>query len=284
VSPRKVPTHLNQPDGIGKFSLRQIALAGGSFLYIVPTVWDVLPKDGPALGAVLRTFYPGLGWLFGKDSLPIIPLLGAAAAWAPFLAAALPLDPPVEHGLLAALRWALKERGYQTPEAAAKDLGLRLADAAEVEQAEDHWGEFLSGLTAPVQTLARATRVDPERIVGRIEQYTPARNSHAVTGKAGSTPATNARKVAAWLRSTVRDRHLIERRHFLTAMAHDEQAYIDSEQEIADALDTLGFRSDLVRRLEGDELREVIQATWSSKMPKKKRLGPLEKPFNAHDA
>jgi len=319
----KVPTFLDQPDGIGRFSMRQIVMVGAPLLYVLPRVWTVLPTDGPALGDLVRTLNPQLAFLFGAGSVPVVPLLGTAIVWTPFLLAALPLDPPFEHGVSAAARWAFRERGDRSPERVAKDLGelvvvndrvesnygfhavwkmptenLRLADPSEVERIEDQWGEFATGLTTTVQTIVRAARVDPEPMVSRIEQYTPPKRSFAATGKRGqqfphATPQSNAQTLGAALRTWIEGRELIERRHELAVFAADEQALADSVDEITDAIGSLGFKlaragvetnePNVVRRLAGDELRASVQSTFSTQPPNK-RLGPVGRTFNAMDA
>lgn len=315
MSPHKVPVYLNQPDGIGRFSLRQIFLGGGSLFYVAPAAWSVAPSGGPALGDLLRMFYPGLGFVFQNGSLPVFPMLYAIGACAPMWALALPLEPPVEHGAMAASKWIAKH-GYLDTEDFKKNLGritvkgnrvesdfgigavwelpgrnLRLAANAEVEQAQDLWGEFLNGLTAPIQTLIISNRTDPEKIVGAIEKYRPGKNTLSPSGAAATfkgtgkhTPVENAHRVATWLREHAKSAHLIERRHYLSFHAEDEQTYVDTEQEIADGLGALGLRTDQIRRLEGAELREVVQRTWSpGEVPQKGILGPTGKPFNASD-
>jgi hypothetical protein len=302
----KVPTHLNHPDGMGKLSFRQIYLLGAAILFVLPGIWERLPKDGPALGDAIRAGYPGLGFVFGPGSLPVVPILVVTIVGLPFLLGSMPLDPPLEHGLLCCLRWVFRTRGYRDPEKVAKDLGelvvvgnrvesnfgfhaawemptvnLRLADTPEIDRAEDLNGELLTGLSTPIHGLVRATRVDAAPIVSRIEKYAPPRNSFAVTSKDGETPATNARKLGIALRAMVRDHHLIERRHYLSVMGADEHAFSDSVDEITDGTSQLGLPRNAIRRLEGDELRQAVQATWSNKMPERKRLGPLDKPFNA---
>ena len=317
MSPHKVPVHLDQKDGIGRFTFRQIFLVGGALFYVAPIAWSLAPANGPSLGDTLHEIYPGLGWIFQPGSIPLFPLLYAVVACAPFFIMALPLDPPVEHGLLASIAWVFRH-GYVNAEQMREYLGrvtvsgervnsdfgigamwelpgrnLRLDDVASVEVAEDLWGEFLNGLTAPAQTLTVANRIDPEIVVGRIETYAPgkqalryARNGRAASYKesAQSTPERNSRAIAKWLRDDVKNRHLIERRHFLAVFAEDDQAYTDSEIEIADGLSGIGFRVDLIRRLEGQELREVIDRTWTlGVVPDKGQLGPLDRAFIASD-
>jgi hypothetical protein len=292
VTSHKVPTHLSQPDGLGRFSYRQIVLLGGSALFLLPPVWGAVPKTGPSFGDLIRTVSPGMGLVVPAGSFPIAPIVVTFLVWLPFLLAALPLDPPFEHGLFCAIAWFF-HRGYRELDDVDSDLGglavkgnqvisdqgyhavwelpsinLRLADAAEVDQAQDHWGEFLTGITASCQAMTRSTRIDPAFIVGSIERY----------------PNDNAKKVAAWLKDHAATEHLIERRHFLSTFGENKQSFSDSELEIADGLSALGFRRDLVRRLEGRELQEVVQATFSPLMPKNNHIGPLGKPFNASSA
>lgn len=320
MSPHKVPTHLDKPDGYGKFSWRQIFLMAGAALYVGPTVWSWTPQAGPSIGALLHGAYPGLP--FPPNSLPLLPVGSTITSVLPMLTMALPIQPPPEHGLFTSTAW-LKRHGYQDVAQTASDLGrvvvksdrvlsdfgigavwevpsinLRLADTAAVEAAQDLWGEMLNGLTTPIQTLTISNRIDPEGLVIQIENYRPVKSpnfrqgaGNAATNKIGVhplglalTPQENARKIAAWIRTDVASRHLIERRHFLAFHAEDENAFLDAEQDINDSLATLGFRGDLIRRLRDDELRAVIQRTWSPKSPRVKLLGPLEKPFVGSNA
>lgn len=279
--------------------MRQIFLAGGALSYVGPAAWGIAPVGGPALGDLLRAGYPGLGFLFQPGSLPLIPLAACLAAMTPMFALALPFSPPPEHGAIASLAWARKH-GRQSIKQVGKDLGsivvngnrfetdfgigaiwemptanLRLADGAAVETSQDLWGEFLNGLTGAVQTSTIATRIDPDTLIGQIERYSPM--------KINREAHDNALAIAAWLRSSVTNRHLIERRHFLTMMAEDENTFDDSLIEIEDGLGELGFRTDLIQRLEGDELNRVIQRTWSPRMTEAKTLRPVDDLFVASD-
>lgn len=279
--------------------MRQIFLAGGALSYVGPAAWSIAPTGGPAIGDLLRAGYPGLGFLFQPGSLPLLPVAATIAAMAPMFALALPFSPPPEHGLLASAGW-LRRHGHQSLKKMGKDLGsivvkgnrfetdygmgavwemptvnLRLADGAAVETSQDLWGEFLNGLTAAVETSTIATRIDPASLIGQIERYSPM--------KLNKTAHNNALAIAAWLRNSVQSRHLIERRHFLTMTAEDEATFDDSLIEIEDGLGELGFRTDLIQRLEGDELRHVIQRTWSSKTSTTKTLRPIDDLFVASD-
>lgn len=298
MSRHKVPTHLNQPDGIGKFSFRQIILVGAVVLYVLPHVWEWMPKDGPALGDAFRAAYPGLGFVFAPGSLPVVPIVAVLVIFVPTCIAALPLDPPLEHGLLMCVRWLLRERGYRAPADVAVDVGelvvrgdrvesnygfhavwempttnLRLADAADVERAEEQWGEFLTGLTAPVQALVRSTPVDLEPTVQQIQSY-----------RGGDEPTANARRLSVALRRLLQDHHLIERHHYLIAMAQDEESFADTVDEITDGINGLGLATNRVRRLAGDELERAVQRTWSAKLSDNPRLGPVDRAFNAAGA
>jgi hypothetical protein len=329
MSTHQVPIHLNQPDGIGPFSFRQVFLGAGALFYVAPLAWGAAPVGGPAGGDLLRVMYPGLGWLFQPGSIPMIPLVFATTAIAPFFALALPLDPPVEHGAISAVGW-IREHGYMKTERMKELLGrptvkadrietdygigavwempsmnLRLADASTIEVAQDLWGEFVNGLTSPVMTMTASTRTDAERLVGKIASYKPspflpnggtrtvarggsgsgATNKDSALVEAARGPQDNARRVAEWLRENARNHLLIERRHFLVVHAEDEQAFADIEQEISDGIGSLGFRNEQIRRLEGEELRSVINRTWSPHAPSTKGvLGPKDKPFVASNA
>src|SRR5579871_1095306 len=139
MSPHKVPVHLQQPDGIGKFSLRQIFLGGAAIFYIAPAVWQMAPANGPAIGGLIHSIYPGLGFIFGENSLPIFPIIYVVIACTPFLLLAMPFDPPVEHGLMAAIVWVF-HYGYRSSEKYSKDIGNIVVNQEQPDQIETDFG------------------------------------------------------------------------------------------------------------------------------------------------
>lgn len=310
MAPHKVPTHLDAPDGIGAFSLRQLGLLGAGAW----TSWQVLglvPHVGPSLGDLIRASSPHLGLAAG--SLPAAPIAATLSTAGPFVALALPLDPPIEHGAGACLAW-LRQRGLRGPAEVAQLLGspeldtderrcvsafgwhaawelpstnLRLADGTAVEIAQDLWGQFLDGASCSVQTLTRAHRVDAEQVVGAIARYDggarplqhiapPVQDIFPTPRGPVANPIEHARSLARWLRAEVVGRNLIERRHYLAICAPDEQTFADSVQQVDEGLSMLGFRADLVRRLVGHELAHTIHRTWSPRPLRERRdsLGP----------
>src|SRR5690349_15696843 len=77
-----VPTHLNTPDRVGPLTIRQLNMLLGPALFGSPAGWAL----GHQLGAGT-----GVGSELGVVGA-VLPLLGGALL-------ALPLDPPIEHGL-----------------------------------------------------------------------------------------------------------------------------------------------------------------------------------------
>lgn len=259
--------------------MRQWGLGGAAF-WLVQSFAGAIPAVGPSLGDLIRMRYTHLG--FAEGSFPLAPVAGTLGMIAPFVLLALPFNPPPEHGLAAASKW-IRQHNLLGADRVSELIGdpsvdedrvesdfgfhaawelpsvnLRLADQATVDATQDLWGEFLSGLTTPIQTLTTAHRIDLRSIVDTIASY----------------PSPNAPVLAAWLRCQVINRNLIERRHFVVIVAASESAFADSVREVGEGLGTLGLRDDLIRRLRGDELASIVRRTWSPRPATTDKLGP----------
>jgi hypothetical protein len=294
MSSHRVPTHLNTPDGIWVLSMRQWGLVFAAYR-AAQEVWGRVPAAGPFLGDLVRWRYEHL--LIPEAFLPLGPVAATLAVAAPFVALALPIQPPPEHGLASLAGW-LRQRDVRRPlddvlwppERVDRWLGepalsgpdsdvlesefglhvawelppvnLRLTDSAGVEIAQDLWGAFLLGLSYPVQTLVTAHRVDLDQLVAGIDRFSGPR-------------ADNARRLAAWLRAHAAGRNLIERRHFLAACLPDDNSLAEAVQQLGEGLGSLGLRHELIRRLQGEELEAVVRRTFSPRpLGKRRRLGP----------
>jgi hypothetical protein len=158
-----VPTHLSTPDRVGWLTVRQLNLLLGPVLFGSPA-----------------------GWVLGQ---PMGVEVSAALAALPMLAGgllALPISPPIEHGLRKAVEHAWRGKGVDCRNASTytgvRDVtadgvvrltwkqecravwrlpstNLRLAHSLQKRATVTRWASFLDGLTCPVQVVVRATPV-----------------------------------------------------------------------------------------------------------------------------
>lgn len=258
-----VPTHLSTPDRVGWLTVRQLNVLLGPALFASPA-----------------------GWLLG-DQLGI----GAAVAGAlvPMLvggALALPVQPPVEHGLRKFLdyRFAPKTIGpakmpaYSSIKEAGSDgvvrhtwkhecsaiwrlptTNLRLAHTLEKQAAVARWARFLDGLTCPVQVVVRATPVDLVALVDRM-----------------SRRGVQTQSLAAFLRAHAIGSGLVQRERYLVVGADDEDLLADRVRSIEESLSRASLPPQRVRDEPRREhvLRDVLQACWSPRPFSTKMLGP----------
>ncbi|MBV9324707.1 MAG: hypothetical protein JO352_13070, partial [Chloroflexi bacterium] len=148
-----VPTHLNTPDRVGPLTVRQLNMLLGPTLFASPGGWAL----GHQVGAGI-----GVGGELGVAAAAVPILFGAAAA--------LPLEPPIEHGLRKLLEYRVRPRTIGTAQMAAftriKEAGtdgvlrmswkrecravwrlpttnLRLAHTLQKQTAVRRWARFL---------------------------------------------------------------------------------------------------------------------------------------------
>lgn len=167
-----MPTHLSTPDRVGWLTVRQLNMLLGPAFFCSP-----------------------VGWLLGEP----VGLGGSVAgALAPVLvggALALPVQPPVEHGVRKFLDYRMSPKtigpakvpAYTRIREASADgvlrltwkhecrviwrlpsTNLRLAHTLQKQAAVARWARFLDGLTFPVQVVVRATPMDLGPLVARI--------------------------------------------------------------------------------------------------------------------
>src|SRR5690242_16492763 len=92
-----VPTHLNTPDRVGPLTVRQLNMLLGPALFGSPAGWALGHQLGAGIGAQTELGAVGAA----------LPLLGGALL-------ALPLDPPVEHGLRKLLEHRFRQKTIGT--------------------------------------------------------------------------------------------------------------------------------------------------------------------------
>jgi hypothetical protein len=258
-----VPAHLNTPDRVGWLTVRQLNALLGPALFASP-----------------------VGWLLG-DQLGI----GAAVAGAlvPVLvggALALPVQPPVEHGLRKFLDYHLapktiglaKMPAYTRMKEAGTDgvvrhtwkhecsaiwrlptTNLRLAHTLQKHAALARWARFLDGLTCPVQIVVRATPVDLAALVDRIARR-----------------GVQAQSLAAFLRAHAIGAVLVQRERYLVIGADDEEQLADRVRCIEESLGRAGLPSQRVQHEPRREhvVRDLLQAAWSPRSFSNKTVGP----------
>jgi len=259
-----VPTHLSTPDRVGWLTVRQVNLLLGPALFGSPAGWV-------------------LGQPFGVE-------VGAALAAVPMLAGgllALPISPPIEHGLRKAAEyaWRRKQGDRKNPNAytGVRDVtangvirltwkqecravwrlpstNLRLAHTLQKRSAVMRWAGFLDGLTCPIQVVVRATPVDLKPVLMRIAQ----------------DGSSEAMRLASFLRAHAATSGLVQRERYLVVGATDEHQLADRVRSIEDSLSRAGLPPRRVHD-EGSHphvLGDLIQACWSPLPTKKSMIGP----------
>lgn len=274
----KVPTHLDTPDGVGKFTVRQLTVVGGVVFFVAAPIMQATPPVGPPLTDLVQFAIPSIGKYLPSGQVPIAPLVAAAIPIGLAVGASWPISPPPEHGFKALTSY-LKVRGLHGPAAVSDTLGpitvdgkiarsrnmlravwelpaanLRLADQSEVDVKRDLWAQFLNGLTCPIQTLVRARPVDAAELLDGMRAH----------------PET-----AGWLRAQLVGKRASERRRFLAIAAENETKLDHYAGLIGTALQRLGLPPGRIRRLEGEDLAEVLQDSWTTRPARRgKALGP----------
>lgn len=265
-----VPTHLNTPDRVGPLTVRQLNMLLGPTLFGSPAGWAL----GHQLGAGV-----GIGSELGAVGAAV-PLFGGALM-------ALPVEPPIEHGLRKFLRYRFGAKTIGTAQMPAytrvKEAGsdgvlrmtwkrecravwrlpttnLRLAHTLQKRTAVARWARFLGGLTCPVQIVVRATPVDVNQTVGQIANR--------------GTPQAQA--LAAFLRAHAVGTGLVQRERYLVVGADDEEQLADRVRSIEDSLNRAGLPP---QRVEDDPhhqhaLHDLVQACWTPRPRSTVSIGP----------
>jgi hypothetical protein len=258
-----VPTHLSMPDRVGWLTVRQLnALLGPTLL------------ASPA------------GWLLGDQfGLPT----AVAGALVPMLvggALALPVQPPVEHGLRKLVDYRLSAKtigparmpAYTRMKEAGSDgvvrhtwkqecsavwrlptTNLRLAHTLQKQAAVTRWARFLDGLACPVQIVVRATPVHLAVLVDRI-----------------ATRAVPTQSLAGFLRAHAIGSGLVQRERYLVVGAGDPDQLADRVRSIEESLSRAGLPPHRVQDepRHGRILHDLLQACWSPRAGSHKTLGP----------
>ncbi len=266
-----VPTHLDTPDGIDHLTVRQLVLFGGTVLFIAPSVASLVPSGGPAIGDVVRATMPSLAGALAPGLLPLGATLATLVPIGIAALFALPLEPPVEHGLVAWAQFRSGDHLLGTNESAAlagpigvgpdakfaeargqlraiweiPGVNVRLADDSARATIRERWARFLDGLDCPIQITLRSRPIDTDTVVRQMEQH----------------PDPRAHEVASWLRALAHDNQ-IERTRLLAVAAPNSAVMAHRVDRIERGLRQAGLPG---RRFLGDELVDVIQAGWSSR-------------------
>jgi hypothetical protein len=173
--------------------------------------------------------------------LPVAAISPIAAWW---------LDPPAEHGAIAATRFL--GRTFSGPEwtseqpVAVYRIGtqnLETASAGIRQQARIQWGNVLQATRHPLKVIVRARSLNALPLLERTQS--------------DARPA--AREVATWLAAQIAAAGLVERERFLSFTAQDEHELRERATQIQKV-----FRLNRVdaQRLEPDQVALLRTRTW----------------------
>ncbi len=259
-----VPTHLNTPDQVGPLTVRQLNLLLGPAVFGSPA-----------------------GWAFGDHLGAGIGIVGAALPVLAGAVLALPVQPPVEHGLKKFLEYRFHPKTVGTAQMPAytriKEAGrdgvvrlmwkqecraiwrlpstnLRLAHTLQKQSAVARWARFLDALTCPVQIVVRAVPVDLELVVGRI----------------GGRGSPRARALPGFLRAHAAGAGLVQRDRYLVVGADDEDQLADRVRSIEESLSRSGLPPQRIQDGPRQEhaLRDLLQACWTPRSSSSTTIGP----------
>jgi hypothetical protein len=276
LAPRhNVPTHLDEPDGVGRFSTRQLLILTSGLLFMAPAAAWSVPPVGPAIGDILRALMPTLAAVIEPGTLPIVQVLVFLLVMAAAVVLALPLQPPAEHGAISYLKYRTRARILGSPaidvligeprvdrnvahvhgqlvalwEMPSVSMRLASESARSVERAK--WAAFLDVLPCPIATIVRATPVDLSSTFKAMEQH----------------PHPNGAKTAGWLRANTAAGGEIMRRRFIAIRSSDAVQLARWATDVEGALTRATFRA---RRLEGDDLADALHLGYT----RRPRIGP----------
>lgn len=258
----RVPTHVDTADGIGAWSVRQWGLIVGSAMFVGPGAAMLMPQVGPSIA----------------DMVSLSSVLAYAAPVAFATAMALPLEPPIEHGLISWGKYRASPRLLGPKEidellghpevdrniahAHGKSIAIWEMPSVSMRMASDtarnveraRWAAFLDGLPCPIQTTVRAVPIDL-----------------AATFKTMAAHSRRGAAVANYLRASTAAGGEVERRRLLSITADDD----DQLQRYAEDIDGALARATLAgKRLEDDDLADTIHTGWTSKPRTGRRIGP----------
>lgn len=272
-----VPTHLDTPDGLGSFTIRQgVTLFGG--VLVAAGVGLSLPEAGPSVFDAVRAALPSLAGISAPGALPMVPTAGAAAAMGAAVLFSIPRTPPIEHGAIAWGKYRFQPRMLGGSEVASfigspkveadvahvhgEDVAMWAVPATSLRLASDsarsaeraRWAAFLEGIPCPIQTSTRSTPVD-------LGATLTAMRGH------GSPQAAST---AAWLRVHSQANGNVQRQRYLSIRAGDPSTL----KRYADTVDAALVRANLRSvRLTDADLRDALTSAWTSK-PQRLSIGP----------
>jgi hypothetical protein len=271
-----VPTHLDTPDGVGNFTLRQVALVV-SALVLGGGVGFLAPEAGPRIGDIAVN--TPLGWVVQEGQLPVsqigtslVPLVGLGVL-------ALPFDPPAEHGLIAWAAYRTQSR-MLGPKQIDKLIGspevdrdmarvhggyvamwdmpsvsMRLASEEARNLHRARWASFLDGIPCPITTILRCTPVDLKGTFARMaKDVNP-----------------NGARIAGYLAASTAHGGEVQRRRLLAIRADSDAKLREFAVDIEAALSRATLKG---VRLADDALADALHEHWSRRPRKTKRIGP----------
>jgi len=189
-----VPTHLRSGQSIGPFPARLL------LPLVYPTVFAGIPLGVTAWMGTHGLLPPAVG----AALLPALVVSPLAAWW---------LDPPAEHGALAAA--AFVARTYRTPKPRPSTpiavyrmptFNLETASAPLRRQARAQWGAILNGLAHPIKIIVRGRSLNTLPVVAQLRE----------------DPREVARDLGAWFEAQLASEGLIERDRLLVVPAADD--------------------------------------------------------------
>lgn len=275
----QVPTHILTPDGVEGLSLRQMALLVGTTFTIAPAFALLTPAVGPSIGDFVVSAVPIVAGVLDPGALPLAPTLATATAIVAAGVAAIPFDPPVEHGLISWARYRTRPRllgpddidslignptvtrdsarvhGRHLAMWEMPSVSMRLASDAARNVARARWAAFLDGLPCPIQTMTRCTPVNLRSVLDTMAKH--------------ANP--NGRAIARHLMASTAAGGEVQRRRFLSINADSESGLERWATDIEGGLARATLRG---RRLADEELADVLHGAWSTKPRRKGRIGP----------
>lgn len=189
-----VPSHLRTRQSIGPFPARLLL----PLMYA--TVFVGLPLGVSAWFATDGLLPPAVG----AALIPALILSPLMAWW---------LDPPAEHGLLAALGFLLRTFRKPAPPKPAlvavyrmPTLNLETADVAMRRQARAQWGGILNALTHPIKIVVRGRPITTLPVVEALQNH----------------PNVMAQALGEWLEVHLAQAGLVDHERLLVIPAADE--------------------------------------------------------------
>ena len=273
----KVPTHLDTPDGIDNWTIRQgVVMLGGL------AVAFALAVSVPPVGPTIVPLWDALRYALGENAEPIgIPLLPALIATSVIIGAiiiALPFEPPVEHGAIALTRFRSRPRMYAGQAAYAfigspaitadiahvhgqsiaiwsvPAVSLRHASDVSRETARLRWAAFLDAIPCSIQVFERATPVDISDTLSAMRKH----------------PNPAALLTAQWLGAKFASIRAVQRQRFVAVRASDDTALERYASDVEAALLRANLKSE---RLADEQLAQALHRGWSPSSVVK-RIGP----------